>query len=254
MKNVYKKTYELIMRSKEGAFLYLMTCAVGVALYMLVTIALGLPNAYDTSALFKENLWKALVSVLPGIVLIAWFSAGIIGIFTKQALGLMPREITYYANHWFLRKIIIQILFICIFSFAFIFFFIPHTIILAIIWLIAAIWISLRLSLWLNASVDRDLCLGESLKRSFSLTRGYAFRLLILFGVPALIISLFGQLFEKAISGHGMAILFSKSIFQGLTQIIVMAICAAVYAEIKQKTEQLPKEIPEEKPAVEAKE
>ena len=192
------------MKSKEEAFIYLMTCAVGVGLYLLITIALGLPNAYDYSVIFKQHFWKAVFSILPGILLTAWFATGIDGIFTKHSLGLTPREITYYANHWFLRKIIIQILFICVFLFSFIFFFIPHLMLLAIPWILAAAWISLRLSVWLNASVDFDLSLTESLKRSFSLTEGQVFRLLILFCIPAFIISLFGQLFEKAISGHGM--------------------------------------------------
>ena len=173
--NIYRKTWNLFVKFKTEIIVYAAVCLITSALYLFICGMLGLSNPYVPTELLRTNTMKMLTVYAFGTMINAWFTAGIAGKFTAELLTGAPREIRYYANGWFLQKFTADIIFACAIY--------TPVLLLSVIslgiytgfavWFVFCVWFCVRLSLWLNASLDGDPGFIAAMKRSFVITRGH---------------------------------------------------------------------------------
>jgi len=233
MKEIYKQARELILSSKNEAFLYL-TATLGAALsYTLLCKVMGLGWNPDPYAAFKTTPVKGFLAFMPGTILTVWFAAGLNGRFAAGALKSAPQSMTYYAKGWFFRKLTAELLFTCIiWPPAVLLMFIPViSPVLAMGWLIFAAWFSLRAALWFNASVTRNMGLIEALRISFEMTPGKAPFLLLLAVIPIGSAYLLSWLVSKVFPVQFGMQLYSKAIFDGIAAVLMMGVFFVCFAD-----------------------
>lgn len=235
MKNIYRKAFDLISRSAKESWLYLLACPVTSLLYILTSKAMGLPASYDPFSIMKISPIKGLIAFLPGVALTSWLAAGLVGRLTSDALKSDTKAMSHYANGWFLRKMIADSLFICVMWMPVLFFvIIPFaSAVLALVWMVVAAWLGLRISLWLNASIAEDLGLIDAVQRSFNITPGHAPRILILAGIPTLIAFALSWSIHKLLPAQAALHFYLKSLLDGIAAVAMMGIFAAVYVELR---------------------
>ena len=235
MNNLYNEACRLIGRSRRESMCYMTVYLATAGLYILMCRLLGLDGAYGGVEILKTSPVKGLVAYLPGIVVGAWFAAGLAGRYTIDALTGAPEGMACYANGWFLRKLAadslitgamwVPVLFIVPVSFI--------RVVFAAMWIFAAAWMGLRIAFWLNISIVENLSLIESMKRSYALTRGQALRLLILAGVPRVSVSILSWAIGKVLPGQAALMYYIKAMLEGAAMMFITGVVVALYIELR---------------------
>lgn len=230
------EAYRLIGRSKKAAALYLGASLVSSWLYVFMCGQLGLAGAYAGAEAVKAEPVKGLITYLPGIAVLAWFAAGTTGRFVMDALKGEAEGLPRYANGWFFRKagwdlIFMFLMWVPMWFMALKF---PGVIVVSLAWMVAALWLGVRVSLWLNISITEDLGLPEALKRSYALTRGRVWTLVMIGVVPMIAAKLLSWLVTAAFSAQGGAAYYTKAFFEGAAGVVVIGAFAAAYLKIKE--------------------
>lgn len=233
MSEHYKKALEAAVRSKKDAALYLAACLVSGAIFALLCRSMGL-DGYQVNVVMKEAPTRALAASLPGMVLTAWLGAGLVGRFTAHALGVPEKEFFHYANGWFLRKLAADLLLALVM-------WVPLVILaalpgsfgfFAVAWFGITVWLVLRVSLWLNASVEHDLSFPEAMRRSYAITKGLVPRIFMLSVVPMAAARSLIWLIGRALPRQAAAVYYSRNLFEGLAALVVMGALASLYASL----------------------
>jgi len=235
MKETYKKTLLLIIRSKKESLFYLLAFLAGAPLYAYLFRLF-----YFSQSAKAVNYMPAaeLIAFLPGVLLAGWFGAGLNGIFTERAV-LLPKlgSFAHYANRWFIYKLTADILVAAIKILPVVILMVmslrPSGLISAI-WLPVMIFILARFALWLNASVAENLNFIDALKRSFVITRGHACKLFSAVIIPLIIAVAVKLLLKKTLSDRKTAFILMQLI-NGVLQILLSAIFAVFYAKLKKE-------------------
>ena len=204
-------------------------------LYVFACGLLGVNGAYAGGEAMKANPAKACLSCLPGLLLMAWFSAGLTGRVTVHAAGGEADGLARYANAWYLRKAGWEFLYICLtwagMWFMSIKFF--GYIFVASAWLITGIWLSLRAALWLNIGIIEGLDMVEAVKRSYALMRGRVWQLIVISAFPMVVAKALATLINKfAASPAGLAY-YVGEFFEAAAAVVVIGAYAAAYLKIK---------------------
>lgn len=251
MNNSYGEAYKLFRRSGKEAGFYIAACLLSAGLYVLMCEMLGLEGAYTGMASFKASPAKSFIALIPEVIVTAWFAAGLTGRFTMDALTGAPEGMTLYAKGWFFRKLIADsvvagamwgpLLLLVIIPFA--------SSVLALIWLLAAGWLSLRIALWLNISVAENRGLLEAMRCSFDVTAAQALRILFLVGGPLISAVFLSQLISKALPGQAVLVYYLKSLLNSSVQAFAMAVLAVIYFELNHKSAAADQKAAEESPA-----
>lgn len=250
MKNSYGEAYRLIRRSGKEAVFYIAACLVSAGLYVFLCDILGLEGAYTGLTTFKTSPVKSLIATIPEIIVSAWFAAGLTGRLTVDALTGAPEEMTHYAKGWFFRKLISDtivagamwgpLFFLVIIPFA--------SPVLALVWLLAAGWLGLRIALWLNISVAENQGLLEAMRSSFDVTAAQALRILLLVGGPLISAVLVAKLIGKVLAGQAAAAYYLKSLLNSAVAVFAMGILAVIYLELKNRDSAAAQKVTEESP------
>ncbi len=251
MSNSYSEAYKLLGRSGKEAGFYIAASLVSAGLYTLMCGMLGLEVAYTGVTSFKASPMKSFIALTPEIIVTAWFAAGLAGRLTMDALTGAPEELTSYAKGWFFRKLIADtvvagalwgpLLLLVIIPFA--------SPVLALVWLLAAGWLGLRIALWLNISVAENRGLLEAMRSSFDLTATQALRILFLAGGPIISTVFLSKLLGKALAGQAVLVYYLKTLLDSSAAVFAMAVLAALYLELKSAGAETGQKATEETPA-----
>ena len=202
------KACGLIIRSKKETAIYIAAALASAWLYVFTCGLLGVDGAYVMDEAMKSSPAKACLAYLPGLLLMAWFSAGLTGRVTVHAAGGEAAGLARYANAWYLRKAGWDFLYISLTWVAMWFMSVKFFgyIFVSSAWLIAAIWLSLRVALWLNIGIIEGLGILEAAKRSYALMRGRVWQLIIISAFPMVVAKALAMLINKlAASPAGLA-------------------------------------------------
>ena len=235
MSSSYSEAYRLLGRSGKEAGWFLAACLVSAGLYVLMCGFMGLEGVYAGFPPPKDSLAKSILADLPGSIVTAWFAAGLAGRFTMDALTGAPEGMTRYAKGWFLRKLIVDTV-VMGFIWGPLLFLIrmpSHSALLTLAWMLPACWLSLRISLWLNASVAENLDLFEAIKRSYALTSAQALRIFMLAGAPFILTGILVKLLSKMLPGQTVLVYYLKSMLNGAAAVFIMGLFTALYVELK---------------------
>lgn len=251
MNNCYGEAYRLLRRSGKEAGFYIAACLLSAGLYVLLCEILGLEGAYTGMASFKAGPVKSLIALIPEVIVTAWFAAGLAGRLTVDALTGAPEGMARYAKGWFFRKLIADsvvagalwgpLLLLIIVPFA--------GPVVALIWLLVAGWLSLRIALWLNISVVENRGLLEAMRSSYDVTAAQALRILLLAGGPLISAMFLSRLIIKALPGKVVLAYYLKSLLNGTAAVFAMAVLAVIYLELRSKGSAADKKATEESPA-----
>lgn len=235
MSNVYKESFRLIGGSGKETGVYLVTSLAAAGLYVLMCAWLGLGGAYDSHAVIKDSPFRTLIAYLPGVVLSAWFAAGLAGRFTIDAIGGAPEGMTRYARGWYLRKLGGDSLFMAVMWVPVLFLVISSlgSAVAAVVWLIVAFWLGFRVALWFNISVVEELGLIDAMRRSYSMTSGQVPRLLLLGGAPMVTARFLGWTAGTLLTGQTALVYYIKSVLDGVAMVVIMGVVAAIYSELR---------------------
>lgn len=235
MSNVYKESFRLIGGSGKETGVYLAASLAAAGLYVLMCAWLGLGSAYDSHAAAKDNPFRMLIAYLPGVVLSAWFAAGLGGRFSIDAIGGAPEGMTRYARGWYLRKLGGDSLFIVVMWVPVLFIVISSlgSAVAAVGWMVVAFWLGFRVALWFNISVVEELGLIAAMRRSYAMTFGQVPRLLLLGGAPMLTARFLGWTAGKLLPGQAGLVYYLKSVLDGVAMVVVMGVVAAIYSELR---------------------
>jgi hypothetical protein len=235
MGNVYKESFRLIGGSGKETCVYLVASLAASGLYVAMCAGLGLGGGYDSHAVIKDTPFRALIAFLPGIVVSAWFAAGLAGRFTIDAMGGTPEAMERYARGWFLRKlggdslvmvaVWVPVLLLIVSSFA--------SVVAAVGWMIVAFWLGFRVVLWFNISVVEELGLIDAMRRSYAMTSGQVLRLLLLGGAPMLTARFLGWTAGTLLPGQMALVFYIKSVLDGAALVVIMGVVAAIYRELR---------------------
>ncbi len=252
MNSSYSKAYKLLGRSGKEAAWFIAAGLVSSGLYVLVCGLIGLEGAYAGYASFKDSPpLKGLIAGLPGDIFTAWFAAGLAGRFTMDALSGAPEGMLHYAKGWFLRKVIADTVVMGL-IWGPVMFLIKtpsHSTLLTLCWILGAGWLSLRLPLWLNASVAENLGLFEAMKRSYTITSAQVLRIIILAGAPLILAGILSKLLSKILPGQTVPLYYFKSLLDSAAAAFTMGIFAVLYLELRSGTTATEPKAAEETPA-----
>lgn len=228
-----RKSFRLIGRSRSEAMLYLGVTLLASWLYVLFCGMMGLEGAYTRGADESSPL-RSFFAYLPGVIILTWFATGIAGRMIMCALKGEAEEMGVYARGWYFRKLGWDVFFmlLMVVPVPLLAFGVPG-VLLAICWVITGMWIGVRTALWLNFSVSENLRLVESLKRSYSMTDGWVWRLLLICFIPLILTKAVAWLGAKAIPGNVVFAYYVESLLEGVGILVVMGAFAAVYVKIK---------------------
>ncbi|KAF0124886.1 MAG: hypothetical protein FD189_2151 [Elusimicrobia bacterium] len=234
----WKGAFGLMARSRGEAVSYVAATVFGAWLYILACGALGVAGPYSMNQAMKAEPGLTFIAYLPGMLIGAWFGAGLAGRMIMHALGGSAEKMAFYAGKWFGRKLGWDV------SFALILFLpvlllvmMPAGLLLAIPWMLAALWLGVRFALWLNISVEGDLPLIESLKRSFAVSEGRFFQLLFITALPMGALRLLHWLVSKAAPGEAV-LFYLKFLLEGMAYALIIGAVACFYAKITRPREE----------------
>lgn len=235
MHDSYNESYNLIKRSATGGALYIAACLISAGSYVLMCRFLGLNGGYDSYAVIKASPLKGLTAYLPGIILTAWFAAGLAGRYTMDVLTGTPEGIKYYASGWFFRKLIADffvtfIIWLPVLALLFVPF---GGVVFAFVWILFAAWLGIRLALWLNVSVAENLGLVAAMKRSFVIMDGQILRIMLLTCIPMIIARALAWLLGKTLPGQVVLVYYSRSLLEGAATVFVLGILAGQYCKLR---------------------
>lgn len=237
MRNTYDEAYRLFKRSGKEAGYFIAACLVSAGLYMLMCGILGVEGAYAGYRSLKASPVKSLIADLPRSIVTAWFAAGLAGRFTMDALTGSPEEMTRYAKGWFFRKLIADTVVMGLIWLPLLFLVKAPSpsALLIVVWMLAAAWLSLRIPLWLNASVAENLGLFEALKRSYTITSAQVLRIFILAGAPLISAGILARVLRKALPGQIVLAYYLESLLDSAASAFAMGVFAVIYVELRAK-------------------
>jgi hypothetical protein len=230
-----KGSLRLIGRSKKEAAFFVAASVLAAAIYPLACGLLGVEGAYSGAAGIKTHKVLGAAAYLPGLLLMAWFSAGLAGRLVMDALKGEAVSMAAYGNGWFLRKFAWDFFFLVLMwvpvwfiSFG------PKLVMapLSLAWLLGGIFLGIRTSLWINISVAENISLPEALKRSFALTRGREWPLLFMALLPMAAGRLLGWSFGEMAGGGEAAAYYADAVFEAPALLAVAGAFAAYYASL----------------------
>lgn len=232
IKHSFREAYRLIGRSKKETGVYLLSFLLCGAIYILMCRALGLGDAYlDEYKAIKNSPFKGIIAYLPGFIASVWFAAGITGRFVMDSLKGAPESMTHYANNWFSRNLAGEAILTGII-------FVPGVISLsenklasvpALAWFVFALWFALRMSLWLNASFTENLGLFKAMKRSYTVSVGNLWGLIVLIVVPFLVLAPVLLLIDKVLPGQPALRYLLGELLNGIASTVIIGALAAAY-------------------------
>ncbi|MBI5744789.1 MAG: hypothetical protein HY952_09605 [Elusimicrobia bacterium] len=226
---------KLINRSRKEAALYAAVSVAAALLYSLMCAALGAGPAYGPELEGAgHGLRRGFLAYLPGMVLSAWFLAGLAGRFTAHAGGRQADGLARCAKAWFLPVAVVEIGFAFLMWLAVFFLRFKPFIgaFIALAWLAAGVWLMVRLSLWLNAGFDEDISARRALERGWELTRGRAWTVLAVAGVPMAAASLLAWIFGT-LSAPASVVYYVESALEGCAGVVSAGGLASLYFRIK---------------------
>ncbi len=233
----WKGALGLIARSRGEALSYVAATVFGGWFYILVCGALGVAEPYSVNQAVKAAPGLTLIAYLPGMLVGAWFGAGLAGRMIMHALGGSAERMTFYVGKWFGRKLRWDLFFMLVMFLPVpVLVMVPAGLLFAIPWMLAALWLGVRFALWLNISVEGDLPLIESLKRSFTVTEGRFFQLLFITALPMGALRSLHWLVSKAAPGE-VVLFYLKFLFDGMGYALVLGALAFFYARLSSPAE-----------------
>ncbi len=232
----YKEAFRLIRRFWKEATVLLAASLASEAIFILICLALGISYDYQTTYdALKAHQQKALLALLPGIFIMAWFEAGLVGRIAMDALTGAPESMVYYAKGWFFRNLFGSVLISGGFLLLLILFqAVPKVGIgLMLGWTCFAVWFMIRITLWQAAMFIEDLPPLEAMRRSYSLTPGSALMLGLILFVPYLAMSLLLKLAGFIPMFGVLSINMARSVLEGLVTAFALAAFIAAFLKLR---------------------
>lgn len=225
--------YGLLRRARGGAAIYLAAAAIAPALYALACRSMGFEGVYSGSEEVSRSFRGGFLAYLPGLVLSAWFVAGLTPLVTLLGLKKEAGPMFAYSKAWFLPKTAWDFLFLA-------WLWIPMTFLkagffgstpLALVWMVAGMWVGIRTAVWLNAAAD-GLPLKAAFLRSWELTRGRVWTIVMTAALPMLAARVPGWLIKAFLPEGSASGYYVNGFFEGLGAVLALFALAALYVNL----------------------
>ena len=243
MKVYFKESWRLIGRSKKEAAFFAAASVLASLIYPQVCAFLGLEGAYSGDAGIKTQRLLGAAAYLPGLILTAWFSAGLAGRLVMDAVKGEAGSMALYGNGWFLRKFVWDLFFMLLMWVPVWFLSVGPKLVIGLIsfaWLLGGIFLAVRSSLWINISVAENTGLLEALKRSFTMSAGREWTLLFMGLIPVAAGRMLGWAFGKMAGSGEAAAYYANALFEAPASLAVAGAFAAFYVSLVSRTEAAP--------------
>jgi hypothetical protein len=235
IENSLKEAFRLIGRSRKEVAIYMAASLVCGGISVLMCKVLGIDyTASDSFQNMKTMPIKVLAASIPGGIILAWFEAGLTGRVVFDAFKGELGDMTRYANGWFLRNLASEAIFKGISAIMVVAAFSGNKpgALIAGICLLAVTWLVFRVSLWLNASFVENLGLFQAMKRSYAVSAGNLWRLIILIIAPAFAADILKRLIVKLLPGQTTLVYILKDLTHALSSVVVIGALAAIYVAL----------------------
>lgn len=237
IKTSFKESFRLIGRSKPECLVYLVIICLSEVLVFALSKWFGVDYPLRGGKPDPARLAYTLAFSIPGYLFSAWAGAGLIGRISMDALTGAPGAMTGYANGWFLRNLtgsiaVVTAAFLPLLLMLFVP--VPLAIVPILGWFVAVIWLAVRLSLWGCIMFMDGLGPFAAMERSFTVSAGYSFQLLIL-SLPLLAAMLLDIGARKLTGNSIMSSAILKPLFLGAATLVQMGALAAAYISIRNR-------------------
>lgn len=225
--------YGLLRRARGGAALYLAAAALAPWLYALACGAMGFNGVYSGAEEVSRSFGGGFLAYLPGLALSAWFAAGLTPLVTLLGLKGEAGPIFSYSRVWFLPKAAWDFLFLAWLWVPMLFLkagFFGSTL-LALVWMVAGLWVGVRISVWLNAAAE-GLPLKAAFRRSWELTRGRVWSVVLTAAMPMLAARIPGWLIKAFLPEGSASAYYVNGFFEGLGAVLALFALAALYVNL----------------------
>ncbi len=222
--------YGLLRRVPGPAAACLAAAAVTYWLYALACGWLGVAGVYAGGKELTSSFRGGFLAYLPGMLLAAWFSAGLTPLVTLLGLKREAGPLFSYSRAWFLPKAAWDILFLSWLWVPMLFLkadFFGSTL-LALVWMVTGIWFAVRLALWLNAAAE-GLPLKAAFLRSWELTRGRVWTVVMTAALPMLAGRLPGWAIKAFLPEGSASAYYVNGFFEGLGGLLSLFALTALY-------------------------
>lgn len=225
--------YALLRQARGGAAVYLAASALAPALYALACGWFGFGGVYAGSEEISRSFRGGFLAYLPGLALSAWFAAGLTPLVTLLGLKKEAGTMLSYSKAWFLPRAAWDFLFLA-------WLWIPMTFLkagffgstpLALVWMVAGIWVGIRMAVWLNAAAE-GLALKDAFRRSWELTRGRVWTVVMTAALPMLAARVPGWLIKAFLPEGSASAYYVNGFFEGLGAVLALFTLAALYVNM----------------------
>lgn len=237
----FREAFRLISRSRRESALFLAASAASSVLYILACLALGIRYDYQTTFdALKAGQFRALLAMLPGILILTWLSAGLFGRLAMDALKGAPESLTAYAKAWFPRFLAGSLLLNGGFMAVLLLFSaVPRPVGLGLMagWSVFCVWLLVRVSLW-QASMFMDaLPPLQAMRRSYAVSCGSALALGVIVFLPYLVTSSLMELASR-LQWTGPAYLtVARDVLEDAVVVLTAGAYAAAYLKLRAPAE-----------------
>lgn len=228
----YKEALRLIRRSWKETAVLVAASAASEAVFILICLALGISYDFQTAYdALKAHRQSALLAMLPGVFIMAWFEAGLAGRIAMDALSGAPESMVHYAKGWFLRNLFASFLVSGGFLLLLVLFSAVPKVGMGLMlgWTCFAVWLMLRIALWQAAMFIEDLPPVEAMRRSYSLTPGSALLMGLIIIVPYFAMSLLLKLAAMGPLPGMLSQNLAQSVLEGLVTAFTMGAFTAAF-------------------------
>lgn len=233
----FREAFRLISRSRRESALFLAAAAASSVLYILACLALGIRYDYQTTFdALKGDQFRALLAMLPGVLLMVWFGAGISGRLAMDALKGAPESLTVYAKGWFLRYLAgVLLLEGSFMAVLLLFSAVPRPVGLGLMagWSAFYVWLLVRVSLWAAVMFMDALPPLEAMRRSYAVSNGSALALGVIFFLPYLVMSSLMELVSRLQWARAAYLTVTRDVLGGAVIILTAGAFAAAYLKLR---------------------